>query len=205
VATINPLVEGDIDAAIAMKVIQHAGHDSGIVYGRRGIGYIEKKLPGFNRSARGNRYLALVDLMDTKIACSPDVVRAWLPHPEAGMVFRVVEREIESWLMADVNSMADFLGVPPARFQQLPDAIPDPKQYMVNLARQSRRRTVRTALVPDPRSSSPVGALYNVELSAYVQAHWSPQRARALSPSLDLKKWACDGARILVCYTSQGR
>jgi hypothetical protein len=186
VATISPLVEGDIDTAVAVKVIEHIGHDAGTVYGRRGIGYIEKKLSGFNRSARGMlRYLALVDLMDTKIACSPDVVRVWLPHPEAGMLFRVVERKIESWLMADVDSMAAFLGVSPSRFHQQPDAIPDPKQYMVNLARHSPRRGVRTALVPDPLSSSPIGALYNVELSAYVQAHWSPQRARVRSPSLD--------------------
>jgi hypothetical protein len=186
VATISPLVEGDIDAAVAAKVIEHVGHDAGTVYGRRGIGYIEEKLSGFNRSARGMlRYLALVDLMDTKLPCSPDVVRLWLPHPEAGMLFRVVEREIESWLMADVDSMADFLAVSPMRFHPHPDAIPDPKQYLVNLARRSRRGTVRAALVPDPRSSSPIGVLYNVELSAYVQAHWSPQRARARSPSLD--------------------
>lgn len=184
-ATINPLVEGEIDAAVAIKVIEHVGHDAGTVYGRRGVGYIKTKLSGFNRSARGIRYLAMVDLMDTRIACSPDVVRTWLPHPETGMLFRVVEREIESWLMADVDSMAVFLSVSPARFQQQPDAIPDPKQYVVNLARHSSRRTVHTALVPDPRSSSAVGTLYNVELSAYVQAHWSPQRARARSPSLD--------------------
>jgi hypothetical protein len=120
--TINPLVEGDIDAAIAVKLIAHTGHDAGIVYGRRGIGYIETKLAGFNRSAQGIRYLAMVDLMDTAHECAPDVVRVWLPHPAPMMHFRVVVREIESWLLADVEGMAGFLNVAPARFAADPRA-----------------------------------------------------------------------------------
>jgi len=183
-ATINPLVEGNVDAAIAVKLIAHTGHDAGIVYGRRGIGYIETKLAGFNRSAQGIRYLAMVDLMDTAHACAPDVVRVWLPHPAPMMHFRVVVREIESWLLADVEGMAEFLNVAPARFAADPESIRDPKQRLVNITRHSRSRDLRAAIVPDHGSTAPVGPRYNAEMSRFVLEAWDPERARVRAPSL---------------------
>lgn len=161
-AVINPFVEGDIDEAVAIRLIRHTGHDAGTTYGRRGIGYIKDKISAFNRSAGAIRYLTLVDLMDTGFACPPDVLRGWLPHPGAQMQLRVVVREIESWLLADT----------------------DGKQTLVNVARRSRRRSVRTAIVPSPQSTAPVGAQYNSELRAFVDSHWDPDRARTRSPSL---------------------
>ncbi|MGE0875350.1 MAG: hypothetical protein AB7O31_11840 [Burkholderiales bacterium] len=167
-ATINPLVEGDIDAAIAARLISHTGHNVGIVYGRRGVGYVEAKLAGFNRSAKGSRYLAMVDLMDTANACAPDVVRTWLPHPEPMMLFRVVVREIESWLLADVEGMSEFLGVAPVRFVAQPESIQDPKQMLVNITRHSRSKGTRNSIVPDNRSTATVGPRYNAEMIRFV-------------------------------------
>lgn len=110
-AVINPFVEGDIDEAVAIRLIRHTGHDAGTTYGRRGIGYIKDKISAFNRSAGAIRYLTLVDLMDTGFACPPDVLRGWLPHPGAQMQLRVVVREIESWLLADTDVLSEFLSI----------------------------------------------------------------------------------------------
>ena len=159
-AVINPLVEGDLDEAVAIRLIEHTGHNVGITYGRHGIGYIQQKLAGFNRSARGIRYLTLVDLMDTGIGCAPDVVRNWLPHPQQGMQLRVVVREIESWLLADTIGLAGFLSVRPALISSTPETVPDPKQNLVNIARRSRKRATKTALVPVPNSTAQVGPRY---------------------------------------------
>ena len=183
-AVINPLVEGDIDEAVAIRLIQHSGHDAGITYGRRGIGYIREKLPGFNRSAKSIRYLTLVDFMDTGIECPPNVMTRWLPHPEQGMQLRVVVREIESWLLADADGLAMFLSVRPALISSAPEAVQDPKQLLVNIARRSRKRTTRAALVPSNESTAQVGPRYNSELRAFVENHWSPVRASHRAPSL---------------------
>jgi hypothetical protein len=184
VAVINPLVEGDIDEAVAIRLIQHAGHHSGVTYGRRGFGYIKDKIDGFNRSATEIQYLTLVDFMDTGLACPPTVVANWLPHPRPGMTLRVVVREIESWLLADREGLTDFLAVRPTLLNINPETVPDPKQALVNIARRSRSRNIREAIVPSPPSTAPVGSRYNAELRAFARDHWNPTRARANAPSL---------------------
>ena len=183
-ALINPLVEGDIDEAIAIRLIQTAGHQCGVTYGRRGVGYIKAKLDAFNRSANEIQYLTLVDFMDTGVACPPGVIAAWLPHSRPGMLLRIVVREIESWLLADRAGLSDFLAVRPALLNLDPETAQDPKQTLVNIARRSRRRSIRDAIVPSPASTAPVGVRYNAELRAFAENAWDPARARIHSPSL---------------------
>ena len=182
--TINAIVEGDLDEAVAVRLIAEAGHDPGLVYGRRGIGYVREKIAAFNRSARHIAYLTLVDFMDTRIACAPDVQRQWVPHPNAGMLFRVAVREIESWLLADRQGIAQFLSVPVNRIPSNPEALPDPKQSLVNIARRSRSRQLRQSLVPAVGSTAHTGRLYVAELKQFVQNTWSVPSAALNSPSL---------------------
>jgi hypothetical protein len=184
VAYICPLVEGDIDAAVASRLIAHCGHQCGDTYGRRGFTYIRDKIDGFNRSAQGIRYLAFVDLMDTGLECAPSVVHSWLPHKNPGMELRVVVREIESWILADVEGLSSFLGISRAHLPSRPEDESDPKQSLVNLARRSRRKAIKDSIVPAPESTAVVGPGYNLELQAFIDRDWSPVRARANSPSL---------------------
>ncbi len=81
-AVVNSLVEGDMDEAAAIRIIEAAGHTHGTCFGKKGCGYIEKKIQKFNLTAHHIHYLALVDFMDTKLSCPPEVISRWLPyHP----------------------------------------------------------------------------------------------------------------------------
>jgi len=128
--------------------------------------------------------LALVDLMDTGLPCPPAVVDAWLPRRDPGMLFRVVVREVESWLLADRTNLADFLRVAVAKVPSAPEEEIDPKQSLVNLARKSRSAEIRRLLVPAKGSSATEGPAYTSEMRRFVDNHWDVAEARKNAPSL---------------------
>jgi hypothetical protein len=66
-----------------------------------------------------------------------------------------------------------------------PDQIADPKQSLVNLARRSRRRTLRESIVPRKGSTAVQGPDYNGCLGDFVRNHWNSNAALERSPSLD--------------------
>ena len=174
-----------MDEAAAFKLIDVAGHSPGVCYRKKGCGYIKQKIQGFNRAARSNCYLTLVDLMDTEFSCPPEVLAEWVPHLDPNMLFRVVVRELESWLLADRQNIADFLRVSLIRIPASPEEIQDPKRTLVNLARSSQNPRVRRSLVPDSGSTAQVGKLYVSEMNFFINTLWNPQIARRIARSLD--------------------
>jgi hypothetical protein len=184
-AVINYLVEGDIDEIAVLRIIQDAGHEAGVGYGKRGYGYIKNKIQGFNQSAQGMCYLALADFMDTKCSCPSEAVATLLPHPNANMLFRIVVREIESWLLADRKNIAKFLDVTIESIPERPEEVSDPKLLVVNLARRSRSSKIRSSLVPEENSTAQVGKLYTSEIKRYIRDFWDLDSARKNSPSLN--------------------
>lgn len=185
-AIISYLVEGEIDEAAAIQIIKIAGHEVGIPYGKKGCSYIERKIAQFNQTAQEICYLALVDFMDTKnFECPAEVISAWLPHRNNLMIFRVVVREIESWLMADRENLAKFLNINIEKVPLHPEVENDPKQKLVNLARGSRSSKIRNAFVPEKGSTAQVGKLYTLEIKRFISDFWNLNNARENSPSLD--------------------
>jgi hypothetical protein len=184
-ALINTLVEGLMDEAVAARVVEAAGHLPGVCYGKKGCGYIKRKLSAYNQSSKSMYYLVLVDLMDTGERCSPEVVAKWLPYPAKKMIFRVVAREVESWLIADREGIAKFLNVSVAGVPSDPESLPDPKLTLVNLARKSRSRQTRDGLVPEEGTGAIVGKLYTSEMVRFIEGQWDIARARANARSLD--------------------
>ena len=183
---LDALVEGLIDEAVAWKLAKHCGHQIGTAYGKRGVSYLRGKVEGFNvRASQGKPTLVLVDFMDTRLECPAAVVRQWLPQRSSEMLFRVVVREVESWLLADRSSIADYLRVSPNLVPLSPEALEDPKRSLVNLARRCRRRQLREALVPAPGLSSTVGPGYTAAVEEYVHRYWDIEAARRNAPSLD--------------------
>jgi hypothetical protein len=183
---VNVLVEGHVDEAVARKLIEVSGHDAGLAYGRKGWTYIRDRVVAFDRSCSTEALFTIVDFMDTKLACPPSVVRAWLPQRDSEKhLFRVVVREIESWIMADREGMANFLKVPISKLPHNPEGEVDPKQILINLARTSRSRAIREALVPGLNKSASEGPLYTSEMVRFVQESWDPAAARVIAPSLD--------------------
>lgn len=184
-AVIYSLVEGVIDEAVAVKLIEATGHVHGARYGKRGSGYIKNKIQDFNNTAKNIYYLTLVDFMDTGLPCPGDVVRSWLPNCEPKMIFRVVVQEIESWLLADRKNISKFLNINQVRVPTSPELLSDPKLELVNLARNSRSRSVRAAIAPESGLHAPVGKLYTSEITSFVRTHWDINLARRYAPSLD--------------------
>jgi hypothetical protein len=184
-AIIHALVEGNLDEAVVFKAIRVTGHTLGTCYGKRGSGYIKSKIRSFNLSARSTYYLALIDFMDTALSCPPEVITNWLPNRQPKMLFRVVVREIESWLLADRDNLAEFLKVRVNRIPTNPEQVYDPKLELINLARRSISSSIRSALVPEIGATAQVGRLYNSEMRIFIDTLWDIHAARTLAPSLD--------------------
>jgi hypothetical protein len=183
---VDTLVEGLLDEAVANRLLRHCNHTPGTSFGRSGVNYLRQKVQGFNvRAQNGVPILLMVDFMDTGETCPPSVPRAWLPNRSPNLLFRVVVREVESWLLADREAMADWLGISVAHLPIQPEAVSDPKQSLVNLARRSRRKHIYTALAPAKGISASVGPDYVGKLSEFVHGVWRPDIARTAAPSLD--------------------
>lgn len=181
---LNILVEGYVDEAIARRLIHVSGNEAGVAYGKKGWTYIQQKVAAFNRTCGAQGLLTLVDLMDTKRECPAEVLKEWLPHCDEKHVFRVVVREVESWILADRSGLAGFLNIPPAKLSFDPELEADPKQTLINLARGSRSKAIRDALVPKNGQSASEGPLYSSELIRFVAEKWDPLAAQANSASL---------------------
>lgn len=183
-AVINVLVEGDVDEFIATKIIHTAGHERGVVYGRQGYRYIKNKCSGFNAAAQGGYILSLVDLMDTGFDCPPTLIDSWLPNRHANFVFRVVVREIESWVLADSNAVARFLQINRNKIPSEVERLPDPKQTFINLIRNCRAKNLREEMVPSEGSTASVGKLYSSNMARFVRDYWNVEEACSNSASL---------------------
>lgn len=182
---INLLVEGEIDEVVADKIVTAIGHQVGTCYGKHGYSYVKNKIHGFNKSAQNTCYLALVDFMDTGCNCPLEVISTLLPYKNDLMFFRIVVREIESWIMADRSSIAKFLNVSVEKIPLRPEIENNPKQTLVNIARGSRSAKIVSAFVPEQNSTAQVGKLYTSEIKRFVSDFWNVNTARLNSPSLD--------------------
>lgn len=176
-------VEGDLDAAVATRLVTDAGASIAGIHGRRGKVRLLEQLGGFNAAAKHAPWLVLIDLDDDK-DCAPPARKHWLPSPAALMCFRIVIPEIEAWLLADRARFASFLGVASRRLPADPESVPDPKSLVVRLAARSRSRRIREALVPDPASRRKVGPGYTGHLIEFAGSRWQPDAAASRSESL---------------------
>jgi hypothetical protein len=179
-------VEGLTDEVLLRRVCASVGAIVGQVYGRYGKSYILTKLSGYNHSARFRHWIVLLDL-NSDGNCAPEMIPHWLPAPSRLMRLRVAVRELESWLLADPERIARFLGVALAGIPANPDSVTDPKRLMVELARGSRRRAIREDMVPNPGSGQPVGPAYASRMIEFIlnsDYGWRPDVAAGNSDSL---------------------
>lgn len=176
-------VEGDVDAAVAERLLAEVGAAPVTVYGLRGKDYLRERIEGYNSAARHAPWFVLVDL-DHEETCAPALRAAWLPVESSQMIFRVAAREVESWLLADSARLAQFLRVAERLFPRSPDILDDPKLTMVHLAAKSRSTEVRRAMVPRPGGGREVGPAYNATLIDFALNYWRPPVAAERSPTL---------------------
>lgn len=180
---VSAAVEGTIDDAVARRLITHIGAMVASIYGRSGKLRLLQQAAGYNEAAKLGPWLVLVDLNGDE-RCAPPARERWLESPAEKMCFRVVVREIEAWLMADRNSLAKFLSVPASAIPADPEAVDNPKERMVAIARRSGRRHVRQDMVPRAGSGRATGEAYDARLSEFVEVRWDPVAAAAGSESV---------------------
>jgi len=181
------IVTEDIPSEVAAeRLLKHVDPEAEIAnrLGRTGVGYIRGKLRGFNQAAAGMRILVLAD-RDSAANCPATMIQDWIGGPRhPNLVVRFAEMEVESWVLADQERIAQFLEVLPNRVPTDPDALADPKQALVNLARSSQSRRVRDDMCPPPGATSLVGPAYNDRLQVFLRERWRPNIAARHSPSL---------------------
>ena len=178
-------VEDLLGEVVAQVLLEGSGRKFAVgnCIGHKGFGYLKKNISAFNKSAKGIPILVFTDL--DRGECAPLLIADWLPNPKHhNLIFRVAVREVESWLLADRDSISKFLGVSVAELPQNPDEILDPKALVINLAEKSRKRTIRKAIVPARKSTAKIGPDYNGMLSFFAQTDWSLDNAIKNSPSL---------------------
>ncbi len=181
---INLVVEDELSEVLLRRIFKESSScfAIGYSYGRSGYGYIKRKVLAFNNAAKGTPFLILVDL---ETECAPKQIREWLPVPvNHNLLFRVAVNEAESWLLADRPGFASFLSINKELIPQSVDEISNPKQCLINLAKRSRKRTLREAIVPTPNSTARVGPDYNGQLSSFVFGIWNVVEAMKHSDSL---------------------
>jgi hypothetical protein len=173
------------------------------LYGGRGKKHLMGRLSGYNNAARHGPWLVLIDL-DRDADCAPEIHHVWLESPARLMCFRIAVREVESWLLGDRERFAKLLSVTPKRISPTPESLNDPKEYVIGLARLSRKRAIREEMLPRPGSGRSVGPAYTSRLMQFVYDEiggWRPGVAQHACPSL-AKCLAC--LRGIISATDRG-
>lgn len=186
-AYIYAAVEGVTDEAIIRVVTLHEDFEVVAVYGKDGKDDLRRKLSAYNHAARYKPWIVLTDL-DNDASCAPPLRMKLLPMPARKMCFRIAVPEVESWLLADRERLAAFLGVSIAKIPVKPESQPDPKQIIVQLARKSSRRAIQEDMVPREGSGRSTGPAYASRLIEFIQNKpngWRCSVARKHSESLD--------------------
>jgi hypothetical protein len=148
----------------------------------QGFGRIKANIAKYNTVAERLPFFVLTDL-DTK-QCAPGLIAQWLPGSKAPhLLFRIAVREVESWLLADREGFAAYLGISAANLPRDPDSLLDPKGEIFRLTRKSRSRGLRQDIIPEGLAS--IGPGYNDAMPRFVRSGWNPETARKYSPSLD--------------------
>lgn len=193
-------VEGETDAPVAERMLRFVGLEPFEPIITHGKAKLDKLVPGLNRAARGMNWLILRDL-DHDAPCPSALIRDLLAGqaPASRLGFRVAVRATESWLLADRDAFGADFSIPGKHIPEIPDALNDPKQALVNACRHSNRHDIRRAMTPRPRSGRRVGPEYRSRVVQFARTRWDPGRAAVRSPSLRravtaLERFRSDGS-----------
>jgi hypothetical protein len=175
------VVEDILQEAAAQRVLAFERSPISIyrTLGLQGARFIDTNVARLVRASAHGAYIVIRDL--DRHECPPALLyQLFGERPPEGLLFVVPVREVESWLMADAVSFRRFFSL--GKVEDFPESLKDPKEYLVSLARKSRKRGVREGVAP--KGTAKVGELYNSILLDFIRSHWKVDRARRRSPSL---------------------
>lgn len=180
---ITAVVEGFPDEAVVFALCNKVGLEMGPVYGKKGKAELDERLKGYNNAARFSHWLVLRDL-NHDASCAPELSKRLLPNPAHYMNFRVVVREIEAWLLADIDNCSNYFSIPKSRIPAQPESLSDPKAEFITLLGMSRKRIIREEMLPRPGGYAKEGPAYASYLAEFALYHWSPEVAAQRCDSL---------------------
>jgi hypothetical protein len=182
--------EGRMEEAVGSHLIVFCGHTLGIIYNTlSGCHYIKTRATKFHSLATDVAgVLVLTDFRDAKTVCPPSALQTYLwdkvPHPAPSFLYRFAVNELESWLMADREGLADFLSVSVNRMPQKPEQEIFPKKALVNIARCSKKTVIKEGIAPPLGHKASVGPSYIALLREFVVDRWNIEAAMIRAPSL---------------------
>ena len=197
VTPVSCLVEGLLDEVVVRRLLAASSVVPAVFY-RLSVPGFAQALRRYNQAARYSPWFSVCDL--DRDECAPTRFQTYLPHPAPGMCFRIAVRAIESWLMADRQAIADFLGVSMDQIPARPEDDLRPKHRVISIARRSRKRAIRDGMVPAHGDSSRIGPEYTSMMAEYAHERWNPRRAAERTPSLRRALERCDSFARTGCW-----
>ena len=178
-----------METAAASKLLPFCGHAVGTVYGEKGYAYIKNNAAAFRWLATNNSgVLVLTDLRDAGSECLHMALQKYvydkLPNPPENYIFHFSVNELESWLLADREGIAQYLEIDISRIPVLPDHETNPKECLINLARRSKRKFIREGIAPPAKHRSLAGPEYVPLMRQYIYNYWDIKNAVINSPDL---------------------
>ncbi len=176
-------VEDAPSLALVRKVLNNTGRFCIVTeFPMSGFGYLKTKMREFNKLASKNVVVVVTDIDNNAI--DPSVFKQdWLNIPQNhGLIFELAIVEIESWIIADKSSFANYFSTSVHQIEET-DELTDPKRTLNELARSSRSRNIREAMVPS--EGAKIGPEYNITLIDFINNYWDETSARSNSESLE--------------------
>lgn len=178
-------IEDELSQQVGRKLISNIAPTASIhPIGFRGNSYLRTKIREFSAIARTSVVIIFTDL--DAHTCPVEMRTEWLGTVELPekLVFRIAEKEIESWLLADHDGLKEFMGERINKhLPREPDIVANPKEHMLKVANLANR-DVRSDLVTTTKNGYQRGLGYNERLSSFVNSIWSIENAAQRSQSL---------------------
>ena len=178
--------EDELSEAVVERLVEASGNPwvISVKLRKNGYGYLKTKLNELIITSNKVPVFLLTDL--DRCECAPTLIRDWTGEHKLppGMRFRVAVREIEAWLMADIEGISEFLQIPASRFPDNPESSADPKCLLLNLVKKYGTRAHKAELLPAAKARAAIGLGYNALLTSFVRNTWDPDRAAIRSDSL---------------------
>lgn len=179
---INIVVEGQSDTQTAIAVVRAAGRTEGKVRVARGTGSLDPQIPKYNQAAAQQPWVVF---RDSDSRCPVELraelstaIMSWNPQ----FSLRIAHSMSEAWLLADVESFAEYFRVAKARIGSDPESHRHAKRALLDLCAQSRSREVREDMTAP---GSKPGPLYVARINEFASTVWRPSVAAEVSPSLE--------------------
>lgn len=175
------VVEDVLSQHALSRILSSLNKQVRYVYGNTGCGFIDSKIEGFNHASKHWPVIVLRDL--DHHPCPGAFASSLLPNKHPTLIFRIVVREVEAWLLADRAGFSRFIGVKEDRIPTNSEDILNPKEFLIELAK-SGKRSIRDQIVPDNNSAGFYGKNYNGCLIRYIHSGWDIENASQHSRSL---------------------